>query len=229
MKPNDLREGRLKARMTQVQAAQWLEVSQAYLSQLETGTRPVNDAFAKKAADLYGLSPSVLPLTNADPDGVSLDELQEELASVRYPGFAYTPTTLKANPAKVVYDTVVKRDVDPRFVEALPWVLETYPDLDWEWLRDHVKLRNAQNRLGYVVHLAKELARSNPERQYVTETLQNWELELEDARLAKEDTLCRDSMPRHEREWLRSHRPDTAAHWSLLTSLTAEQLSYAAR
>ena len=51
---------------------------------------------------------------------------------------------------------------------------------------------------------------------------------LEEARLAREGTLCRDSMPESERTWLRANRPEAAIHWSLLTSLTAGQLPYAA-
>jgi transcriptional regulator with XRE-family HTH domain len=227
MTSKDLREGRLRAAMRQVDAAQQLGLSQAYLSQLENGKRDITNELAQKASELYGLPPTVLPLKDvATTEDVTVKELQEELAAVGYPGFGYVRTTVKANPAKVVYDTVTKKDLDSRFVEALPWVLETYPDLNWEWLRDHVKLRNAQNRLGYVVYLAKQLASSDPKRRALTKTLSDWELELEDARLAKEDTLCRDSMPRPEREWLRAHRPDAAAHWSLLTSLTTEQLSY---
>jgi hypothetical protein len=58
--------------------------------------------------------------------------------------------------------------------------------------------------------------------------LSRWERELEEARLAREGTLCRDSMPEAERTWLRSNRPEAAAHWSLLTGLTAEQLPYVA-
>jgi hypothetical protein len=49
--------------------------------------------------------------------------------------------------------------------------------------------------------------------------------QLEGARLGKEDTLCRDSMPAAERRWLREHRSPVAKHWNLLTSLSAEQLS----
>jgi len=113
-------------------------------------------------------------------------------------------------------------------VEALPWVLSTYTDLNWEWLRDRAKLQNAQNRLGYVVYLAGETARRLPERQHAVQVLSRWQNELEEARLAREGTLCRDSMPERERAWLRTNRPEAAAHWNLLTSLTAEQLPYAA-
>jgi len=56
----------------------------------------------------------------------------------------------------VALKAVLTRDLDSRFVEALPWLLSAYTDLNWEWLRDGAKLRNAQNRLGYPVHLAME-------------------------------------------------------------------------
>jgi hypothetical protein len=77
--------------------------------------------------------------------------------------------------------------------------------------------------LGYIVFLAKEVAQDTRKR----EILSAWERDLEEARLAREDTLCRHSMPEPERSWLRSHRPPTAEHWNLLTSLTLEQLPYA--
>jgi hypothetical protein len=132
------------------------------------------------------------------------------------------------NPAEVVLSAVLKRDRDTRLVEALPWVLRTYSDLNWEWLRDRAKWNNAQNRLGYLVHLAEQTARALPERQGAVQVLARWEKELEEARLAREGTLCRDSMPESERTWLRSNRPEAAVHWSLLTGLTAGQLPYAA-
>ena len=128
----------------------------------------------------------------------------------------------------MVLSAVVKRDPDTRLVEALPWVLSAYTDLNWEWLRDRAKLQNAQNRLGYVVHLAKETARASTDRRHAVQVLSKWQEELEEARLAREGTLCRDSMPERERAWLRANRPEAAVHWSLLTSLTAGQLPYAA-
>jgi len=59
--------------------------------------------------------------------------------------------------------------------------------------------------------------------------LARWESDLEQARLAGEGTLCRDSMPAAERNWLRKHRPPAAALWRVLTGLDAAQLPYAAR
>lgn len=223
------RTGREEAGLTQVVAAGSLNVSQPYLSQLETGLRLASARLARKAAKLYGLPPTALPLPEPlDVQQVSPDDLQRKLASLGYPGFEHVRSKAVSNPAEVVLNAVVNRDLDTRLVEALPWVLSRYTDLNWEWLRNRAKLHNAQNRLGYLVHLAEQTARAAPERHGAVQVLSRWEKELEEARLAREGTLCRDSMPEPERAWLRSNRSEAAVHWSLLTGLTAEQLPYAA-
>jgi transcriptional regulator with XRE-family HTH domain len=221
--------GREKAGLTQVVAARGLDVSQPYLSQLETGLRVASAGLARKAAKLYELPPTALPLPEPlHVRGVPPDELQRQLASLGYPGFEHVRFKAVSNPVEVVLNALVKPDLDTRLVEALPWVLSAYTDLNWEWLRDRAKWNNAQNRLGYLVHLAEQTARAWPGRQGAVQVLSRWEQELEEARLAREGTLCRDSMPESERTWLRSNRPEAAVHWSLLTSLTAGQLPYAA-
>ncbi len=216
--------GRENAGMTQVVAARALGVSQPYLSQLEKGLRASSGALARRAAKLYKL-PAALPLAEpSELHKLSADDLQRKLASLGYPGFEHVRSKTVRNPAEVVLGAVLKPDLDTRLVEALPWVLRAYTDLNWEWLRDRAKLHNAQNKLGYLVHLAGQTAGELPRRQ----VLSRWEKELDDARLAREGTLCRDSMPEPERKWLKANRPAAAAHWNLLTSLAAEQLSYAA-
>ena len=221
--------GRLKSGLTQVAAAHSLNVSQPYLSQLETGLRVASADLARRAASLYALPPTVLPLSEAlDVPEVQPDDLQQKLAALGYPGFEHLRSQALNNPAEVVLSAVVKPDLDTRLVEALPWVLGAYTDLDWAWLRDRAKLRNAQNKLGYVVHLANETARASADSRNAVQVLSKWQEELEAARLAREGTLCRDSMPECERAWLRENRPEAAVHWSLLTSLTARQLPYAA-
>jgi transcriptional regulator with XRE-family HTH domain len=221
--------GRENAGLTQVVAARSLKVSQPYLSQLETGLRAAGADLARKAARLYELPPTALPLPEPlDVREVPPDELQRKLASLGYPGFEHVRSKAVSNPAEVVLNALMKRDLDTRLVEALPWVLSTYTGLNWEWLRDRAKLNNAQNRLGYLVHLAEQTARALPGRQAAVQVLSRWETDLEEARLAREGTLCRDTMPEPERTWLRSNRPEAAVHWSLLTGLTAEQLPYAA-
>jgi hypothetical protein len=42
-------------------------------------------------------------------------------------------------------------------MEAVPWLLAEHSNLDWDWLVQECKLRNLQNRLGYLVQLAQEL------------------------------------------------------------------------
>jgi transcriptional regulator with XRE-family HTH domain len=221
------RRARRTAALRQVEAAQLLGVSQAYLSQLESGTRQASADLAKRAAGLYKL-PTAMPLPRSHQQGeVGSDDLQRELAGLGYPGFAHVLAGEPQNPARVVFDAIVQDDLDTRLVEALPWVMSRYTDLNWEFLRDQVKLRNAQNRLGYVVHLAKSVVSSHSGDHSTIQTLSRWEHDLEEARLARESTLCRDSMPQRERTWLREHRSPAAKHWNLLTGLTADQLSYA--
>lgn len=220
--------GRRNAGLTQVQAASALGLSQPYLSQLETGSRFANAVLTKKAAGLYTLSPTVLPLPKPEEaEAVGPDSLQKEFAALGYPKFAHLRSNEQHNPAGVVFSAVTQRDLDTRLVEALPWIVSRYVDLDWSWLRDQAKLRNVQNRLGYVVYLAKEVVKSQEGNSHEIQLLSAWEQDLEEARLAREDTLCRESMPQAERSWLRTHRPPAAEHWNLLTSLMPEQLSYA--
>ena len=83
-----------------------------------------------------------------------------------------------------------------------------------------------QNRLGFLVGLAKGLTAGRVECQSAFNQLCAAEEQLERARLARQDTLCRESMPNAERDWLDANRSPLARHWNLLTGLTADQLSY---
>ena len=119
------------------------------------------------------------------------------------------------------------RDLEPRLSEALPWVAWRYPDLDWEWLVRKAKLHDLQNRLGFVVALARQVAERKGQAA-TAEALAAAEQRLEPSRLVREDTLCRESMTQAERRWLRDRRSAQAQHWNLLTGLVPEHLSYAA-
>ncbi len=55
-----------------------------------------------------------------------------------------------------------------RLAEALPWVVLTYPDMDWPWLTREVKLQDAQNRLGFVVAQHYGLGRETSDIDFVT-------------------------------------------------------------
>jgi len=217
----------MEAGLTQVQAARRLGVSQPYLSQLEKGERPVTAELARAAATLYGLPATALPLPESAPESADPQRLARQLAGLGYPGFAHL-RSLKTNPAAVVLGSLVQSDLEVRLTEALPWVLLTYPEMDWSWLVRHAKLHDVQNRLGFLVTLAKDLASAVPQFRGALEPLSSVENQLERARLAREDTLCRDSMPAAERRWLEETRSPLARHWNLLTGLTPGRLPYAA-
>jgi hypothetical protein len=141
-----------------------------------------------------------------------------------YPGFAHLRAH-RTNPAALLIQALVQRDLEVRLTEALPWVLCKYPDLEWSWLADQVKLNDVQNRLGFLVGVAKDVAKST--RNSAFERLSAAVATLERSRLAREDTLCRDSMPEAERRWLKANRSPLAEHWNLLTGMKADQLFYA--
>lgn len=130
------------------------------------------------------------------------------------------------NPAAVVLAALNAADVPSRVTEAVPWVLARFPDLDWDWLVAQAKLTNVQNRLGYLASLAARLVATKHDPT-VLSALDQARRHLEDARLAKEDTLGRE-VTDVERDFLRQHRPDEARHWNLLTTLRAEDLRYGA-
>src|SRR6266481_7475783 len=228
MNHHQFKSGRLGAQLTQVQAAERLGLSQSYLSQLEKGQRPITPEIARLATKVYRLSPTALPLPDAAPDAEESDaaRLARQLSGHGYCGFAHLRAE-RINPAILVLRSLVHDDLQVRLTEALPWVLATYPDVDWPWLTDQVKLKDVQNRLGFLIGMTKELAVSRGKFRSALEPLSAVEVKLEYSRLAREDTLCRESMPAAERRWLTSNRSPLAQHWNLLTGLTVDELSYA--
>ena len=226
MRPEQIKTARQSLGLTQVQAAARLGVSQPYLSQLERGNRPVTAELALRAATLWPLPPTALPLPELDCESATSaldDQLPGQLAALGYPGFSHRAGGPATNPAAVMLAALRQSDLAVRVSEALPWVAVHHVDLDWSWLVRQAKLHDVQNRLGFVVALAAELA----ERRGLTNArtaLDAVTSQLEPSRLAREDTLCRDSMPRPERRWLSSTRSALAQHWNLLTGLTVEQL-----
>ena len=224
-----LREGRELKSWTQEEAASKLGVSQPYLSLLEKGMRRVPEKLARKAATAYGLSAVTLPV-ETDWDNVQHkdeDALAADLAALGYPGFSHLkPRRKKKNPAEVLLSALSARDLNSRLTEALPWVLLKYPHLDWQSLVKAVKVRDLQNRLGFVTCVARRLAENLGENEKA-ELLRSQELLLERSRLMLEDTLCHESLTKAERKWLDTSRPAEAKYWRLLTDLTPEHLSYA--
>jgi transcriptional regulator with XRE-family HTH domain len=229
MTPNELKAFRLGAGLTQVEAAARLGLSQPYLSQLERGQRRLTEGHARAMARLYGLPPTSLPVPAEAPrEKWPGERLPRQLASLSYPGYAHLRPGPPVNPAVLALEALSRDDLDARVAEALPWVFLRYPDLDWSWLVSRVKLENLQNRLGFLVSVARELAERRPEWFGSAPRLREAERDLELARLAAETTLGREAMPEAERAWLRANRPREAERWNVLSSMSAEQLPYAA-
>jgi hypothetical protein len=99
--------------------------------------------------------------------------------------------------------------------------------MDWDWLVQNAKLYDRQNRLGFVTTLAFQLAFKSAE-PHLPRKLKEYVGVLDRSRLAREDTLCHDSLTEPERKWLRLNRPSEAKHWNLLTDMKAENLPHAA-
>jgi len=225
----DLRGRRKQRGLTQKEASERMGVSQPYLALLETGKRRLSGKLLRKAMRLYGLSPAVLPPSSNPAGSVEADQLARELAALGYPGFAYMKSGWRKNPGEVLVAALAQSDLESRVIEALPWLLLKYPELDKGWLVAQARLRNLSNRLGFVVDLAKSVA----ERQDGPDSARVHSLaQLKDAlcasRLADEGTLCQESLSVRERDWLRENRPDEAKFWHLLTKWRPEHLQYAA-
>ena len=229
MDGNQLRDARLQNDLTQVDAALALGVTQAYWSMLEKGYRPLSERFVRKALRVLHLSPTVLPLPSEEkgtPASPQKRDFSGELGALGYPGFAYLRVKAKRNPAEVLLDALNQPDLDARVAEGLPWLALNYVAMDWTWLVRNAKVHDRQNRLGFTVSLANEVAEGKSDSDRARKLRQCLE-DLEPSRLAREDTFCHDSMTKVEKAWMREHRSPAAAHWNLLTDMKGEQLAYA--
>ncbi len=222
-----LKAARRKKKWTQREAAAALGVTQAYLSMLEKGRRAVSGRFARKALEVLHLPPTAVPLRSWE--AARRRDFGAELGALGYPGFSYLRLSSSRgprNPAEVLLGALSEANLDARVAEGLPWLVLRYIDMDWSWLTDNAKLGDLQNRLGFAVSLATELAEMRNDSE-TGAALRSRLAVLEKARLAREDTFCHESMTLAEKVWLRQNRSATAAHWNLLTDMRAEQLEYA--
>jgi transcriptional regulator with XRE-family HTH domain len=229
MSANELKELRMERGLTQEQAAKRLGVSQPYLALLETGKRKLNDRLTRRVVRVLGASPAALPTGPSPVRNLDDDKLARELAALGYPGFAYMKGVWRRNPAEVLLSALAKTDLEPRLVEALPWLLLKYPEVGGPSLVTSARAENLTNKLGYVTWLARQVAErvdasDNTSRVH---TLRKLEQALSESRLVAEGTLGQDSLSSKEKEWLRQTRPREAAYWNLLTKWRPEHLSYA--
>ena len=220
-----LRQARMALGWTQVETASRLGVSQGYLSLLEAGRRRVSPRLVSSLRRFFDVPPTAVAPREVDVAEPAV--LAKKLAALGYEPLAYLGRQTAANPAEVLLAALRQEELESRLTEALPWVVLAYSDLNWDWLLERTKVYDLQNKLGYLVGLARQLAERSP-NQSLANTLRGEEGRLERSRLAEEGTLCQDSMTQVERRWLRDNRPESAVHWNLLTNLSAGDLPYAA-
>jgi transcriptional regulator with XRE-family HTH domain len=221
----ELKSVRKASSWTQARAADRLGVTQAYLSMVERGARAVSPELASRVVEAFEVPATALPLPEYKTRVRDAGSFKAILGNLGYPGFTYLRGADRLNPALALMEALDADDLDPRVTEALPWLPLAYPDLNWTWLAASAKLRDRQNRLGFVVELARQAARRSGDSE-LEQRLVSWVAALEPSRLARKDTLCKESMTQAERAWLRTHRPKSAKHWNLLTDLTVEQLDH---
>ena len=227
MKRGEFKSARLAKGWTQTQAAAHMGMTQAYLNYLENGKRRLTPDLVRRATSVYGLPPQVLPVadtfTPMQTDGHQMTEL---LARLGYPGFSYLRTRAqKRHPFEVLLTGLAQKSLDARVAEALPWVAIKYAQPN-SWLVENARKFNLQNRLGFVVSLARRVAEMRSDQPRLAE-LSQLESLLDESRLAKEDFFYRPPRTDSESEWLRKNRTEDAVHWNMLTDMRPEHLQYA--
>lgn len=227
MTGNQLSKYRKEKKRTQRETAKALGVSQTYLSLLEAGKRPLTEKLVRKAVTFFDLAPTKMPsdLRFAGLSTVSDDQLASDLAGLGYRGFSHLKRSRPRNPAVLLLSALNAAKRDARLVEALPWVVLTFPDMEWKNLMTVAKTYDLQNRLGFVTSVAREAAEHRGD-SLTAEKLKRHETELERSLLVREETLCNETMTNAERKWLVAGRPENAKRWHLLTDLSAKGVNY---
>jgi len=210
----------------QHEVARRLGISQTLVSLWEHGERQVPVERLRQLHQLgMELNPVELPIQNK----VRVPEVDyaQELSNLGYPGFAHFQSGEPSwNPAELLVNAVSQKNLDRRVAEALPWLVLRYSEMDWVWVLREVKLRSLQNRLGFTLALARELA-VQKHAEEVAARLEQQEESLRESLLAKEDTYCHEGMTQAERKWLRTKRSPEASAWNVLSDLQARYLTHA--
>ncbi len=216
----------MKRGWSQKEVALRLGVSQPYVGMLEQGKRPLTGALARKLMSVCRFSAALLPPTATQHERTSAQQLAYDLASLGYPGYAYLrPRAARKNPGDVLLAALAQNDLEPRLVEALPWLLLKYWDMDFTWLVTQAKTLDLQNRLGFVASLARRVSGVGQDAAR-TRALSELEATLDRSRLVRGDDFMRPARNDVERRWLMQNRPEEARHWNLVTDLRPEHLGY---
>lgn len=230
MTPHELKAARLNRGLVQAKVAESLGVSQSYVNLLENGKRRLSSRLVRKLATLYHLSPETLPVSGEFvPSHTNDQRLAESLAKLGYPGFAYMRTHVpNKNPDEVLLTALWQDRLEGRVAEALPWVALQYVHGRSNWLVEQARKLNLQNRLGFVVSLALQVAERVPGCDNTkVQLLRELRSKLDESRLVREDAFYRPPQTDNEKQWLAQNRSEEAVHWNLLTDLRPEHLQYA--
>jgi len=209
---SNLQLWRRRNNLRQVDAAALLGVSQPYLSLLEKGSRPLSRELRGRLNLVHG----------GFGQGSTDDQFRAQLSALGYPGFAHVNLARPVpTPSVVLLNALSQPTLDARVAEALPWLARQYAgELDWTWLVRQAKLRNLQNRMGFLISLAPLSSVETPHESAMRRAMED----LDEARLLAEATFCWDSMPASTRQWIRKHRSREAAHWNVVTRMRPEEL-----
>ena len=123
-------------------------------------------------------------------------QLAKQLAALGYEGFVHVRSCgWQKNPAVVLVAALAQPELEARLFEALPWVMVRYTNISTEWLMQQAKLRDLQNRLGFVTTLAREWVeqQTSGDTDHL-ETLRKLEDSLEKSKLAKVEPLSTASL-----------------------------------
>jgi transcriptional regulator with XRE-family HTH domain len=222
----ELRQIRLNLSLTQQDAAARLGVTQAYLSMVECGKRPVSEELAVRAVEVFDLPATSLPLRPYKRAIRDEFYFKQALGTLGYPGFAYLRGEHPTNPAALLMEAIDQEDLDARVVEALPWLILNHPAFDWHWLSLEAKIHDRQNRLAFLVGIASDVAKMRGDEELAGQLSQKVH-EFECCRLAAEDTLCQRSITEAERRWLRARMSPRACHWNVLSDLSPDEVIHA--
>jgi transcriptional regulator with XRE-family HTH domain len=225
---NLLREARKAFGWSQKQLARRLGISQAYVAMLESEARRLTPSLASKLVRL-GASPVVAPAKPPETASLDAQGLATQFGALGYPGFAYLgKRARRRNPAEVLLAALAQNELEARLVEALPWLLMRYSHMDFRWLVREAKLRDLQNRLGFIATLARQkVEQTQAADSPQAHMLRRLEKLLEPSLLVREHTLGRKPSSEFGLQWLRDNRSEAARQWNLLTTWRAEDLRYA--
>jgi hypothetical protein len=164
----------------------------------------------------------------ARSDELRLRALKDALGALGYPGFLSLFSELEAeeghDPAVVLMAALACDRLDDAVVEALPWLVLRYENLDWHWLLAEARRRGVQNRLGFVVSLAVRAAAGSLGMERLTR-LAAIEEELFACRLPKQETRWL-RVPPARRQFVAARRSAEAAQWGVSSCLRPDEIRF---